>query len=46
MQWLFGFRAAAEVQYAFPDCDIGSPETRGLLDALFPKRPSHIWGVW
>ena len=46
LQLLFGFRAAEELEYAVPDCDIGSPETRGLLTALFPKQPSHIWGIW
>ncbi len=46
LQLLFGFRAADELQYAIPDCDIGSPETRSLLNALFPKLPSHVWGVW
>ncbi len=46
LQLLFGFRAADELEYSVPDCDIGSPETRRLLNALFPKQPSHVWGVW
>ena len=46
LQLLFGFRSEDELEYAFPDCDIGSPETRGLLNALFPKQASHIWGIW
>ncbi len=46
LQILFGFRAAGEIEYAVPDCDIGSPETRRLLGALFPKQPSYVWGVW
>ncbi len=46
LQLLFGFRATDELEYAFPDSDMGSSETRGLLNALFPKQPSHIWGVW
>lgn len=46
LQLLFGFRAADELEYSVPDCDIGAPETRGLLDALFPKLPSHVWGIW
>lgn len=46
LQLLFGFRSSNELDHAIPDCDIGPPETRSLLDALFPKQPSHIWGVW
>ena len=46
LQLLFGFRSAEELEYAVPDCDIGPPETRGLLNALFPKQPSYIWGLW
>ncbi len=46
LQLLFGFRAADELEYAVPDCDIGSPETRRLLGALFPKQPSYVWGIW
>ena len=46
LQLLFGFRSADELEYAFPDCDIGSPDTRVLLNALFPKTPSHIWAIW
>ncbi len=46
LQLLFGFRSADELEYAFPDCDIGSPKTRGLLNVVFPKLPSHIWGIW
>lgn len=46
LQLLFGFRASDELEYAVPDCDVGSPETRRLLDALFPKQPSYIWGIW
>ena len=46
LQLLFGFRSADELEYTFPDCDIGPPETRGLLNVLLPKLPSHIWGIW
>ena len=44
-QLLFGFRAAEELEHAFPDCIISSDHVRALLNVLFPKRPSRVWGV-
>ncbi len=45
LQLLMGFRTVDELEYAFPDCVIGSPKMRELLNLLFPKLPSHIWGI-
>jgi len=45
LQLLFGFRSVADLEYAFPDCIISSDESRELLDILFPRRPSMVWGV-
>ena len=45
LQLLFGFRSIDELEHAFPDCVVGSPETRELLALLFPKLPSHVWGI-
>ncbi len=45
LQVLFGFRSVADLEYAFPDCLIKSEDTRELLDVLFPKMPSQVWGV-
>jgi hypothetical protein len=45
LQLLFGFRSVADLEYAFPDCIISSDESRELLNILFPRRPSMVWGV-
>jgi hypothetical protein len=45
LQLLFGFRSVADLEYAFADCIISSDESRELLDILFPRRPSMVWGV-
>lgn len=44
-QLLFGFRSVEDLEYAFPDCWVDERRTASLLNALFPKRPSDIWGV-
>ena len=46
LQLLCGFRSSEELEYAFPDCEIRNPAARMVLDALFPKSPSHLWAVW
>jgi len=43
LQLLFGFRALAELEAAFPDCIVRTNEARALLDALFPRTPSDVW---
>ncbi len=43
LQLLFGFRTLAELQYAFPDCEVNRPEARSLVETLFPYRPSNSW---
>ena len=45
LQLLFGYRSLAELEYAFADCRANGEEARVLLDALFPKQPSHVWPV-
>ena len=45
LQMLFGFRSTDELEHAFPDCEIRSEPARVVLDALFPKGPSHIWAI-
>ncbi|MBN1976235.1 MAG: GNAT family N-acetyltransferase [Anaerolineae bacterium] len=48
---LFGHRAFDELRRFFPDCGINihslarGDEVRAVLEALFPKRPSHVWGI-
>lgn len=45
LQVLFGFRSVEEVEHAYPDCVLTSEMARDLLNALFPKRVSRLWGV-
>ena len=45
LQLLFGFRSVEDLEYAFPDCRISSNDVRMLLNILFPRRASHIWGI-
>jgi hypothetical protein len=45
LQLLLGARSLVELEKAFPDCVVRTPEARALLDALFPKTPSDIWPV-
>jgi GNAT superfamily N-acetyltransferase len=48
---LFGHRTFDELRRFFPDCGIDihslarGDEVRAVLEALFPKRPSHVWGI-
>jgi hypothetical protein len=41
---LFCNRTPAELKHIFADCDFNS-QAEGLLNAMFPKRISHIWPV-
>jgi hypothetical protein len=45
LQLLFGYRSLAELEHAAADCRANGEEARVLLDALFPKQPSHVWPV-
>ncbi len=45
LQLLFGYRSLAELRASFPDCWYDSAETRTLMDALFPRRPSQVLGL-
>jgi hypothetical protein len=45
LQLLFGSRSLRELEAAFPDCLVRTPEARALLNALFPKCPSEVWPV-
>lgn len=44
LQILFGYRSREELEYAFPDCWV-KQDYRPLIDALFPKKISHIWPI-
>ncbi len=43
LQILFGYRSITELRYIFPDIWV-SDEIRPVLLALFPTRPSFVWG--
>jgi hypothetical protein len=45
LQLLFGYRSLEELNYAFADCWWENDESFGLVNALFPKQASHIWGL-
>jgi ribosomal protein S18 acetylase RimI-like enzyme len=42
---IFGFRSVAEIQRAYPDCELHNDVARALLPMLFPPEPSRIWSV-
>jgi hypothetical protein len=45
LQLLFAYRSLDELKFAFPDCWTDNDDARALLDALFPKRSSSVWGI-
>jgi len=45
LQLLFGYRSVEDLEYAFPDCLISCDQSRAMLNALFPVRPSFLWAV-
>ena len=45
LQLLLGYRTCDELHYAFPDCWTANDEAHTLLEVLFPKQPSLVWGV-
>jgi GNAT acetyltransferase-like protein len=45
LQLLLGYRSLAELEHTYADCAVRDLETRTLVEALFPKRPSHTWYV-
>ena len=45
LQPLFGYRTLDELQAAFTDCWVEDDNARALIEALFPKQPSAVWGV-
>jgi hypothetical protein len=45
LQLLFGYRSLEELEWAFPDVAHRGDAARVLLNALFPKQNSDVWGV-
>ncbi len=42
---LFGHRTMGELGNIYADCETRGDENKHLLDALFPRKPSHIWPI-
>ena len=45
LQLLFGFRSFDELDHAFTDCYAKNEESKHLINALFPKKPSDVWPI-
>jgi GNAT superfamily N-acetyltransferase len=45
LQILFGYRSFEELKHAFPDCWWDSDGTRVIVNALFPKENSNVYGI-
>ena len=45
LQVLLGHRSVEEMEHAFADVGVRGDLPRNLLKALFPKKPSCIWGL-
>jgi len=42
---LFGYRTMEELNHAFTDCSAKDDQSKNLLNALFPRKPSDIWPI-
>ena len=45
LQILFGYRSFEELKHAFPDCWWDNDQTHALIEALFPKKNSNVYGI-
>jgi hypothetical protein len=45
LQILFGYRSYEELMHAFPDCWWDAYQTRVVINALFPKKNSNVYGI-
>jgi GNAT superfamily N-acetyltransferase len=45
LQILFGYRSYEELMHAFPDCWWDNDGTRVVINALFPKKNSNVYGI-
>ena len=45
LQILFGYRSFEELDHAFPDCFWTDESTHVIINALFPKKNSHVFGI-
>lgn len=42
---LFGHRNMDELHAVYTDCYARDPQSKHLLDTLFPKKPSEVWAI-
>ena len=45
LQILFGYRSYDELAHAFPDCWWDGDSTRLIVNTLFPKKHSNVYGI-
>jgi hypothetical protein len=45
LQVLFGYRSYEELKHAFPDCWWDGDGTRTIINSLFPKKHSKVYGI-
>jgi len=45
LQVLFGHRSLDELKKSYADCDWEKDETRVLVNTLFPRKPSLVYGI-
>jgi hypothetical protein len=45
IQLLFGYRTLQELRDAYADVWVQNDEALGLMYALFPKKPAHVWAI-
>lgn len=45
LQILFGYRGFEELKHAFPDCWWADETTRIIINTLFPKKNSNVYGI-
>lgn len=45
LQLMFGYRSMEMLKDSFADCWTNRDEFQSLLDALFPRQPSHVWPI-
>ena len=45
LQLVFGYRSLDELKYAYADCWTKGDQTPVILELLFPKMASSVWGL-
>jgi hypothetical protein len=45
LQLLLGYRSLDELRLAYADCGYHNDTARALVNALFPRQPSHVWAL-